>query len=299
MKGKHTDIGNGLRAMLVAMCACSIAFFVLASNPLMAGQGAQKNAPLTNADVVQMVSIGLSEGVIVDTIHASQATDFDVSVSALKSLKEQHVPDAVMQAMIQATGTARALEKKAADAAASAPDPNNPAAPHEGGVWVVVEGQMKQIDATSFGDTKMSTGGMMLPGGKSHSTATLRGAHAPLQLSDPSPVFYAYFQKGGESYGPMMNPAPTSPNQLQLVRLEVKKDSRVMITGTMSSFGGMQQGPDKKDIVDFTSTKVDSGIYKIVPVHPLQPGEYVFAPSGNGMMGMMGGGGSVYDFGVK
>jgi hypothetical protein len=302
MKSKCFVVVDRIRAMSIPALCLSIAAVLALAVQLNAGQNAQKDPPLTNQDVAQMVSVGLSEGVIVDSIHAARATNFDISVGALQSLKAQHIPDAVIQAMIQVTGSARASEEKAAELAASRPDPNNPASPHDAGFWVVVGGQMKQIDATTFGETKMGTGaGMMLPGGKSHSTAALRGAHAELQLSDPSPVFYLYFDKegGAVSFASMTNPTPTSPNQFQLVRMEVKKDSRVMITSTMSSFGGMQQGPDKKDVMDFTATKIASGIYKVTPNRPLEAGEYVFAPSGGGMAGMMmGGGGTIYDFGI-
>jgi S1-C subfamily serine protease len=55
---------------------------------------------LSNDDVLQMVSLGLSDDVIIEKIHTAQGTDFDTSVTGLKSLKEGKVSDAVLKAML-------------------------------------------------------------------------------------------------------------------------------------------------------------------------------------------------------
>jgi hypothetical protein len=106
----------------------------------------QNEAPLTNKDVLQMISMEFSEGVILDKIHAAKTTNFDISINALKSLKDAKVPDAVMQAMIQATSAAQASYEH------PAPNPDDPASPHEAGVWVLVNGKMtwNVIDTSSI-----------------------------------------------------------------------------------------------------------------------------------------------------
>lgn len=58
------------------------------------------SAALTNKDVVEMTRLGLSETVIVQKINTSKA-GFDVSVSALKLLKDSGVSDGVIAAMMQ------------------------------------------------------------------------------------------------------------------------------------------------------------------------------------------------------
>src|SRR5208337_2998802 len=55
--------------------------------------------PLTNADVVSMVKAGLAESTIVLAIQRS-TTDFDTSAAALISLKNQCVPQKVLDAML-------------------------------------------------------------------------------------------------------------------------------------------------------------------------------------------------------
>jgi hypothetical protein len=269
---------------------------LLAAAPALAQQIKQNEAPLTNKDVFQMVSIGLSEGVIVDKIHAAKDTNFDTSVDALKSLKDAKVPDAVIQAMIQASSAAHASDQPAA------PNPDDPRSPHDAGLWVLVNGKMTEIEASSFSGQKMGAGSTMLTMGmkKSHYKATLRNAHAVVQLSNPNPEFYFYFDKSPAA--PMMSftgPPPTSPSGYQLVRLEVKKDTRETVLMSMGGLGGgMSNGPEKKDLTDFSSAKIGSGIFKVTLSQPLKPGEYAFTASSAGM-GAMVAGGQVYDFGVS
>src|SRR5260370_23011195 len=57
--------------------------------------------PLTNANVLDMLSAGLSQEIVIAKIAAS-ACEFDTSPAALKILKATNVPDAVILAMVQA-----------------------------------------------------------------------------------------------------------------------------------------------------------------------------------------------------
>jgi hypothetical protein len=55
---------------------------------------------LTNQDIIDMAALKLSDDVIIDKIHAVEATAFDTSIKALKTLKAANVPDAVIRVMI-------------------------------------------------------------------------------------------------------------------------------------------------------------------------------------------------------
>ena len=48
---------------------------------------------LANQDVIDMVSLGLSDDVVIDKIHAAEITEFDTGIVALKSLKAAKVSD--------------------------------------------------------------------------------------------------------------------------------------------------------------------------------------------------------------
>jgi S1-C subfamily serine protease len=56
--------------------------------------------PLSNDDVIQMVSLGFSDEVIIEKIHTATTTDFDTSVAGLKLLKENKVSDSVLKAVM-------------------------------------------------------------------------------------------------------------------------------------------------------------------------------------------------------
>jgi hypothetical protein len=76
--------------------------FCLAMIGLVASYGAQTPASkaLTNADVVGMLSAGLSQEVVIAKIKTS-ASEFDTSPGTLALLKAAKVPDSVILAMIQ------------------------------------------------------------------------------------------------------------------------------------------------------------------------------------------------------
>ena len=56
--------------------------------------------PLSNEDVVQMVSSGLSDEVIIQKIRSSTSPKFDTTIESLKSLKDANVSDAIVKVMI-------------------------------------------------------------------------------------------------------------------------------------------------------------------------------------------------------
>ena len=64
------------------------------------------DAPLTNADIVKMVKAGIPESVILRKVHLSES-NFTTSPNALIELKRQHVPDDVMEAMLDSEAPMR------------------------------------------------------------------------------------------------------------------------------------------------------------------------------------------------
>jgi hypothetical protein len=64
------------------------------------------DAPLTNADIVKMAKAGIPESVMLRKVQMSQS-NFATSPNALIELKRQHVPDAVMAAMLDSEAATR------------------------------------------------------------------------------------------------------------------------------------------------------------------------------------------------
>lgn len=68
--------------------------------------GAQAKAPLTDDDVIQMVSNGLPDNVLIGSISANEV-NFDVSPAGLLTLKKANVSDKVIEAMLSAEAKKR------------------------------------------------------------------------------------------------------------------------------------------------------------------------------------------------
>src|SRR5882672_8493400 len=81
--------------VLVLLCA----ILALASLRPTSGQEVSKHK-LSNQDVLDMVSLGLGDDVILEKIRSAPETDFATDLESLKTLKAAHVSDPVIRAMI-------------------------------------------------------------------------------------------------------------------------------------------------------------------------------------------------------
>ena len=95
--------------MMRLLHAVSLLFMclVLSGSILASHSQAQKSEakPLNNSDVLDMLNAGISQDVVIAKIKKTMS-DFDTSSTALKALKVAHVPDAVLLAMVEASGNA-------------------------------------------------------------------------------------------------------------------------------------------------------------------------------------------------
>ncbi|MGA8617523.1 MAG: hypothetical protein WB660_03250 [Candidatus Sulfotelmatobacter sp.] len=128
---------------------------------VVAGLGQQLIHRTTNQDVIDMVSLGLSDDVIIDKIGAIDASDFDTSVAGLKTLKLGKVSDAVIRVMINPHGNT-----KLGSPAAVSPRSSNTGMPDEAGVYAVLNGKPAEIEPEVV---NWQTGGVA----KSHATLFL------------------------------------------------------------------------------------------------------------------------------
>src|SRR5437868_6545138 len=128
--------------------ACMLAFMLLAG--ICASQ--QLSKKITNQDVIDLVGLGLSDGVIIDKIHSADATDFDTSIAALKKLKAAKVSDELIRVMINPRPA------PAENAAAPAPAADAAGLPSEIGVYLMVKGKLTEVEPEVVG---WQTGGML------------------------------------------------------------------------------------------------------------------------------------------
>lgn len=78
----------------------------------------QNSKKLSNQDVIDLVSLKVSDDIIINSIRTAEVTEFDTSVAGLKLLKEKNVSDAVIRAMMnpRAVGDGASTTKSASAA---------------------------------------------------------------------------------------------------------------------------------------------------------------------------------------
>ena len=256
--------------------------------------GQTNDEVLTNATVITLLQKGLSPSIIISKIKTSK-TNFDVSIDTLIKMKDDKIPDEITSAMVDASGN-----KENATG-----DINDPNAAHESGVYylMVNEGktEMKSIEPTVCSQTKMGSGIMtqMTYGiAKTKMKSTIDAPTARLQIFEPKPVFYFYFEKGQSlNASTSWFSSSSSPNEFILIKLSSKKKNREFVIGSVNAYSGVSMGVDDKLRIRFDIEKLKSGVYKVTPNVDLEAGEYCFLSAGNSNPG--GSAGKVFDFGVK
>jgi hypothetical protein len=289
------------------LCALAVSCFSLVN--------AQE--PLTNDSVVKMVKAGLAEDVILSMVK-SQPAKYTMSPDNLIALKTAGIPDRIVAAMVERTAGPRTGVYTGATASGATPaagniatgDPNDPAAPHDSGIYLHSkdrggEYKLTVLEQAAYQGSK--SGGLFasaMTSGlkKAKMKAVISGQHASIRTPETQPVFYFYFEDkaAGLGKGSFGAGAVSNPNQFALVRLDVTKSSRETIIGEFGALG-MSSGTHQKSMVTFKSERVRPGLYKVVPNGPIEPGEYCFLVSHAGM-GAYGAGAAgaaqLFDFGV-
>ena len=236
----------------------------LAICPLVVAQQA-----LNNDSVIKLVKAGLSDDLIVSTVSASAGT-YDTSADGIIALKTAGVSDKVVAAI---------LAKASAPAPVAAPvpvaeDPNDPASPHEPGIYLMVrspdgKGKMVLMERTASTNERVAMGFFSRP-----IKAKIPGLAASLRTSESKPVFYMYFPAGsGFSHA-------GSPSQFALLTLDAKKDHRETEIGRLKPVAQNSymavMGFDQTKIVKNSAQKTGPYVFKVTPDADLLPGEYAF-----------------------
>lgn len=258
---------------------------------------AQNQEVLTNQSVMNMIKKGLPTSIIISKIKSAK-NKFDVSTDTLIKLKENNMPDDVMNAIVEVSeGASRHVQEV---------DLNDPLNPHESGVYYLKSiGDMVQLvplDPSICSQSK--SGGQLLQAftyglAKVKQAVTLDGGKSQVQFDDTKPVFYFYFDATKNSLGQSNNwwfSSATSPNEFLLVKLLPKLKTREVEIGSYNALGSSNGVADKNKEA-FRYEKIANGIYKVYFEQPLS-GEYCFMYAGTVPQGFTAIN-KVYDFGVK
>ncbi len=251
--------------------------------------GQQPSHQITNQDVIDMVSLGLPDDVIIEKIRSVSATDFDTSVPGLRTLKAGRVSDSVIRVMINPASGSNSilaadkpeLASNGASASLKAPEAFSQAT--EVGVYLFRNGKPEEVQpeivnwqtggvlkhAASLGFVKGDKNGKVMKG-KSQTQTT-----APLE-------FLIKTLEG------------TSVEEYQLLRLHEKSNRREFrsVTGGILHVSGGAQ----RDDVAFQPEKIGNRTWRVV-MRDLQDGEYGFLPPGVDSASISASG-KMYTFGV-
>jgi len=268
-------------------------FFLLVSST--AGSQ-QLSSRITNQDVIDMVSIGLSSDVIIAKIRSASAgatLQFDTSVAGLKDLKAAKVSDDIIKVMINPAPPTGPIVVAATPITN---DPNLP--PPEVGVYWKDGSAFTRIEGQAISQAKVGgkAGSMFTYGMRNeHWDAYLDGPQSKNAVRERQPMFYLYVPDGG------------SAGDFTLISLEKKGNRREFQIGSFGGITGGKSGVKRDKEIAFTAEHVGIRTYRLKLAADMRPGEYAFF-MGTGQQATMAGGssggarsggaaaGRVYDF---
>lgn len=237
---------------------------------------------MTNQDVIDMVSLGLPDDVIIEKIQTVAGTDFDTSVTGLRALKAGGVSDSVIRVVINpSVGGNSKLRPDKPEATVSdetASSRQNEAAhakehgdafpKEEVGVYLFRNGRLIEVQPEIV---NWQTGGVLKHAAtlgfvKGDKNGKIMKGRSPTQTT--SPLEFVIKTLEG-----------TSVEEYQLLRLHEKSNRREFrsVTGGILHVSGGAQ----RDEVAFQPEKIGSRTWKIVMPN-LPNGEYRFLPPGVG-----------------
>jgi len=270
---------------------------------------------ITNEDVIAMAKAGLGNDIIITSIRQAASTDFDVSPSGLIQLKQAGVGEVILEAILRTESAAQLTQPPSqvddskqldVNVALSLQQTSTEALTGEqAGIYFRASEGLIPVEPAVFSGQR--TGGFfsgltaLVPRGR---RAALRSPRAQLRVPTSTPELYFYFENAGaglSNTGPgmftgFMNGA-SSPNEFVLVKMEQKKNQREVDLGRDWIFGS-RGGVNFDDVVDIIFERLQTGVYRVTPATPLEPGgEYAFFYAAGAGVVQEQGTGKLFDFG--
>lgn len=251
-----------LATLSLTIFSAAIAFPVF-SNPSGATNTIWQNQQkLTNQDVIKMVKAGLSLQIIEQTINATDQA-FDVSPDALIKLKQEEVPDTIVQAMI--------LRSKNGEK----PNAQKDASLDCGGDSMFLIDGTRRVElkySNTESRTALGVGALV---GRGKGFVTLKGSRAETRVTDLSPIFEdLYLPVGLRPDGAAI-----------LAKLDMKSDRREIEVASVSAItlsSGEGIPKNRRMAIAFEEVPEQTCMHqgkkyrhvKIKVTNPLEPGEY-------------------------
>lgn len=206
---------------------------------------------LTNQSIISLVKAGLDKTIIITTIKNAESS-FDVSATALTSLKKQGVHNDVITAMVDKSS----YTEKPAPAKKGSATLTILNHPH---YFDVASNSYKALDKVN---ATMKTKMKALGYGGTQVIYEITGEKSSLRISNGQDV--AFIINTGS------NPLP----ELTLFKLNVKAGNRSIATFSVNALG---KSKGAESVIQFNASAVKDGVYKLEISQKLEAGEYFFA----------------------
>jgi hypothetical protein len=224
---------------------------------------------MTNADVIKMVSAGLSAEIVANTVRQSANHAFDLSIDSLIALKKGNVPDVVVAAMQQASTSAPGAM---AAGPSAVPDSKIPV-PTDLSAFFAIDARARLVKLEVGKADLVDARHTLTEGNQIY--YKLFGAKSPVRFTDgmvpiviklpPKPHGLAGFLDPDAQFGDLY--------QMQIRRWEPVEGTRQARFDAREQRRGRDQDPDPGTF-EYATLKLGEGFYKIIPIEPLVPGEY-------------------------
>jgi hypothetical protein len=234
---------------------------------------------VTNADIIALIKVGLSDDVVLSHIAKNARKTFDLSTSGLVALKAGGVSDRVITVMMGGPDSGPSNVSRPPEPPPSSPPPAAPDSAHhvkslvaarasnlptEVGVYVKgpstymeVEPEVANWKTGGFWKS-VATGGIL----RGHVNGTV--ASPSSRLAVPSSIELL-----------IVTPEGTSATEYQILRLDQKADRREFRTMTVTAVGA-RSGSDR-NLIPSNPEKLQARTY-LIKLNQLNAGEYGVLP---------------------
>lgn len=243
---------------------------------------------LTNQSILDMIELDFSEDIILTKIKTSES-DFDTSIEAIKELKEKGASSAIIVEIMNASNMKQQIQRENT-------------VERTGIYYINDSDEFMKILPTVFTGTKTNTLGAAMSYGIA--SAKIKSVMSKSQSSNiihsSLPEFWFYFSTNPNDANNLnwwFNTA-TSPNEFVLAKLNVKKNSRELVTGSVNAYSGSNIGVSEKHVIPFSIEIIDDFTFKVTPLESLEAGEYCFFYQGTIPQGGITNQ-SVFDFSIR
>jgi hypothetical protein len=252
---------------------------------------AQTSDTLTNDGVIKLYQSGFSTDLIKAKINSSPAK-FDVSVNGMMKLKENKIPDELINLIV--TNPSGNAAKNAASASGLQTASSTSVST---GIYLI-KSPTETVEMTgSYIASKKTdrTAQFLVSGLVDADVRVILNENKAATTVTTMPKFQFVFDTLKNNNENAWFGKTSSPKNFFLVKLKPTKKTRELIIGTTSALQDKYEIKEKQKIA-LKTRKIGPGVWEVSPVTPMEAGEYGFVFS-NAIWDTQSG--RIYDFSVK